>query len=129
MHKLILLLAITLLFSACRRNKEADQCRHYSAAPVSKIEGPTTGTSNQAVTLTISFIGNGCLRSGETELINQTGTSIDLRIKALNEGCACTDQLVTLQTTYQFTPATAGKYTLRFYKNTDSWTTHTIQVQ
>jgi hypothetical protein len=118
-----------ILLVACNKHQEDTTCISFSKAPVSKIEGATTATVNQEIPLTISFgCFNGCGSFGNVEQISN-GNTTTIIVNAKYQGCVCTQDAPTRQTTYLFKKAMAGTYVLKFQQTETTYLMYTITVQ
>jgi hypothetical protein len=122
--------AVLLLFvlTNCNKTQESNLCLSYQKAPVTKVEGLATGTVNQDIPLTVSFAClNGCGQFGRFEpaVFNDTTT---INVIARYEGCICTQDIPTRQTTYIFKATKAGTYYLKFWQTDLTYVADTIVV-
>lgn len=52
-----------------------------------------------------------------------------IEVEARYEGCACTQQIILRNVTYEFTPQTTGAYLLQFKSGTDDFVEVTVTVE
>jgi hypothetical protein len=118
---------ITLL--GCTKKNTDNICLSFAKAPVTKVEGPITALVNQEIILTVSFsCFNGCGQFGNfDEAINGNLTTISVNAKY--EGCICTQDIPTRQTTYKFKKSQKGSFDLKFLQTDNTFLTYTIIVQ
>jgi hypothetical protein len=119
-----------LTYSFVKWTETFDQvCLSYQHANVSSAIVPTNGTVNQTIPINITFdIYNGCGGIGTITEVN-SGNTKTLTVNAKYEGCVCTYNLGTVQTTYNFIPTTTGTHTLNFSQPSGNVLTYTINIQ
>ncbi|MBI3719288.1 MAG: hypothetical protein HY252_11950 [Sphingobacteriales bacterium] len=119
---------IIVYLSGCEK-KDNTRCLSYKKAGVTKIEGPTTGFVNQDIDLIISFgCISGCGQFGNFEQISN-GDTTTINVIAKYEGCICTQEAPTRQTTYKFKATQPGTYYLKFLQVERTYLTDTIRIQ
>lgn len=104
-------------------------CVSYEQAPVISANVPPTGNVNEFIPIKIKFTAhNGC---GAFSSISETnlGNIKTIEIKAKYEGCFCTQNIVTIETTYNFKSEKAGTYILKFPQSNGNFLTHSINIQ
>jgi len=113
----------------CKKSGDENNCIGFTNAPVTKVEGPTTGNVNQAIDLTVSFgCFSGCGQFGNFEQ-TANGNSTTISVVAKYEGCICTTEAPIRQTIYNFKAGQPGTYYLRFEQTKDSYLTYSIVIQ
>jgi hypothetical protein len=132
MNKLKLIILTTLLVAifvqqSCSKAHD-DKCLSFVKAPVTKVEGPNTGTINQDLTLEVSFgCFNGCGRFGNFEQTSNNDTTT-INVIAKYEGCMCTQDAPIRQTTYNFKATEKGTYYLKFWQAEKGYLLYTVQI-
>jgi hypothetical protein len=127
---LIILIGFVFVIPAisnCNK-KQADECRSYTTAQVTKVVGPNTVLVNQETDLGVEYyLINGC---GQFESLVSTsnGYTTEISLNAKYDGCVCTDILLGGQTLYRFKPAQRGIYYLKFLQPDKTYFTDTITV-
>ncbi len=127
--KTVFIFSLILTLWGCTKETEDNSCISFSKAPVTKIEGATAASVNQEIILTLSFTCfNGCGQFGNFEQ-SMSGNTTTIAVNAKYEGCVCTQDLPTRQTTYKFKKSQSGTYDLKFFQTENTFLTHTIVVQ
>ncbi len=104
-------------------------CLSYEHANVISANVPTNGNVNQTIPIDITFgIYNGCGGFGNITETN-SGNTKTITVTAKYEGCFCTQNIGTVQTTYNFTPTTIGIHTIHFLQPNGDLLTYSINIQ
>lgn len=112
-----------------RNGNSNQQCLTQVHTSVDAINAPTTGIVNQNVVVPITFtVGNGCGGLGYISETNVGNVKI-LKLFAKYEGCICTQALVSIATSYNFTPTSAGTQIIKIEQTDGSFLTSTITIQ
>jgi len=105
---------ILLFLFACHRN---NNCLRDEVAPVISVNVPDSGFINQDISIPITYgIGSGCGRFQSVDVTAQ-GNVRNIRVMARYEGCICTMQYATLETSYLFRTATPGTFYFNFQQS------------
>ncbi|ELI6455776.1 hypothetical protein ABF179_002409 [Flavobacterium psychrophilum] len=119
-----------LTYSFVKWTETFDQvCLSYEHANVNSANVPINGNVNQTIPINITFgIYNGCGGFGNITETN-SGNNKTIIVNAKYEGCFCTQNIGTVQTTYNFIPSTTGIHTLNFSQPNGDVLTYTINIQ
>lgn len=123
--------ALAIFLPACSKSQEEDDtlCTSFNISPVIKVEGPKTAAINQTIALSVYFsCFNGCGNFGNYEQ-TVSGNTTTIKVIAKYQGCICTQDIPTRQSTYNFSAAQAGTYYLKFLQASNVYITDTITVQ
>ena len=125
---LFFMLTILLTLNACKLDASGD-CYFEAPAYPTAVDGPSTGTLNQPINLNMTFqLANGCGSYLRTETYTDADTT-EVIIRARYQGCVCTQQLITTQQTYTYTPSRTGAHYFRYYISDGNYLRDTIWVQ
>ncbi len=129
MFRHLLFVFITVItFTSCRLDNN-NECFSISPAGISTIDGPSTATVNQPVSINMTFmVGNGCGSYYSTENFSE-GDTTEVLVKVKFQGCMCTQQVMTLQQTYTFTPTVPGPHYFKYFVSDGNYLRDTIWVQ
>lgn len=129
LNQVFLFFSIIITLLSCNKKNADNACLSFTKAPVTKVEGANTALVNQVIILTVSFgCFNGCGQFGNFgEAI--TGNATTITVNAKYEGCICTQDAPTRQTTYKFKKSQTGTFDLKFLQTENTYLTHTIIVQ
>ncbi|WP_291148713.1 hypothetical protein [Flavobacterium sp. UBA7680] len=104
-------------------------CLSFENANIISANVPDTGNVNQVIPIKVSFvIRNGCGGFGSITETN-SGNTKTITVKAKYEGCYCTQNIGTVETTYNFTAATTGSHIIKFLQPNGEFLTYTINIQ
>lgn len=129
MKRHFILLAGFLFFSlmACKKERETDESLH----DITSVAGPTTGTIDTDVILTVTYpYRNGCDFIERFEE-RRTGNTVTIKAisKPVGKDIACTQDAGSRTIEYKFKTASAGAYELRFRKTNNTTVNHAITIQ
>jgi len=121
-------LLTSLVLLSCSKMHD-NKCLSFTNAPVTKIEGPNTGSVNQDINLIVSFgCFNGCGQFGNFKQTSNSGTTI-VNVIAKYEGCICTQDAPIRQAPYKFNATQTGTYYLKFWQAENNYLTDTITIR
>ena len=126
----VLSLCLLAMF-ACKKEKLVVVPTAEKAHDVSSVSGPTSGSVNTEIVLTVTYpYANGCDYIERFDA-TRSGNTITLRgiSKPVPPNAVCTLDAGSRNTSYSFTPGAAGTYLLRFLKANGSSVDHSIVVQ
>jgi len=113
----------------CNKKYNNSTCLSYRAGTVTKVDGPNTGSINQEIFLLVSFsCTSDCGDFGYFEQ-SANGNTTTINVIAKYEGCLCTQNIPTRQTTYKFNATQTGTYYLKFFKTTGNYLIDTITIR
>ncbi len=119
----------SVVLTNCDKKKNTSDCLSYQVAPITNINGPSTGTVNQDINFILSFgIFNGCGQFGNIEH-NSNADTTTIKVNAKYQGCVCTQIAGTLQTTYTFRSTQPGTYYFKFLQADANYLLDTLIVQ
>lgn len=114
---------------SCGKSNDNPCSISYSNAPVTKVQGPSSGLVNQDLALSVLFTCfNSCGRFGRIEE-NSNADTTTIKVIARYEGCVCADVLSGGQAIYKFRATRAGTYHLKFWQGKNSYLTDTITIR
>jgi hypothetical protein len=106
----------------------SNNCRDSLSSSIETIAGPTTCAVNTTIQLQISSMGlNGC---AQYPIFTQTsaGSTIFVSSKMAYHGCVCTQALMPISNTVNFTPQSVGTYLFSGINFNGNTVSHTIVV-
>lgn len=105
------------------------ECLSFEHASITSADVPPTGAVNQVIPIPLRFVViNGCGSFGNFS-ITQEGSTKTITVNAKYEGCVCTQEIRSIETTYNFTATTTGQHNIRFVQPDGTLLTHTILIQ
>lgn len=129
MKKIILLLSLLAVVLVTGCSLDSGTCNYFEQAPVVAVVAPDSGQVNVDVPITLSYmVYNGCGGFGNIKEL-KNGNTWKVAVYANYYGCVCTQEVSTLQTTYNFSTSVAGTYYLMFYGENNTFITDTIVIQ
>lgn len=123
-----LVLFVTIGFVSC--NDDDDNSSPITKKSfVSVVTGPTTGTINQELTLTVTFaVDNSCGTFNKYVETTKSETTKEIEVEAKYEGSNCGTTAVTKTGSYKFKAAKVGTYILKFKKSATEFVTQTVEI-
>jgi hypothetical protein len=117
-----LFITILILFSLISCKKSNSESNNPVQWNMTRVEGVTTGTLNQAISLTVFYpTSSGCDIFDKFEQSTQNKI---VSIKAFGHtetSNICTDAAIEKNATLSFTPTSTGSYELRFIQRDNSY--------
>jgi hypothetical protein len=101
-----------------KRGEAGEENYIYSPSPVFDVIGPTAMKLGETVTIQVRSQGNsGCAGFSNFRQSVSGRSTINIQaIQRVPEEAICTMALITLTSSYEFTPETRGKHTLNFWR-------------
>ena len=125
---LLILMTSLIMLHSCKLDESGDCYTEAPAYPIS-VDGPATGTLNQPININMTFqLGNGCGGFLRTETYTDADTT-EVIIRAKYQGCVCTQQLITTQQNFSYTPTRTGAHYFRYFISEGNYLRDTIWVQ
>jgi len=126
MRHLFLCLLVVLAIS-CNKNNESPII--LSTWPITKVEGPATGSINQPVALTVYWPYS----SGSCDVLDKfselrQGSFVTIKAFGHSAGGVCTADAGIKTKIYHFVSASPGTFELRFRSSDSSFITHTVTI-
>ena len=129
MRYISLLIAATVSFLSCTKNKQSGRCNTYFN--ITSTTTTQTTTIAAGITTIVGGYGyNGCFQFAGSEVKNLTGNNIEIRLKGTIpcEATICTDMLVGARDTLKISTPAAGTYYLKFFSGSSFVKTDTVLV-
>jgi len=123
----IIIIGLTIVgFIGCSKENK-DNNIIYSAWPIAKVEGATTGTINQPIPITVSWpYSSGCDLVDKFAESN-AGNTVTITTLGYKSKGICTMDTGIKTIIYNFTTKKSGVYELKFV-NHDSFITHVVII-
>ncbi len=123
-----LVLLVTVGFVSCD-NDDDKSSTTIKKSFVSLVTGPTTGTVNQELTLTVTFaVDNSCGTFNKYVETTKYETTKEIEVEAKYEGSNCGTTAVTKTESYKFKAAKVGTYILKFKKSATEFVSQTVEI-
>jgi hypothetical protein len=106
------------LWDDVKRGETGEESYVYSPSPVFDVIGPSAMKLGETVTIQVRSQGNsGCAEfSNFRQSVSGRSTTNIQVIQKIPEEAICTMAIITLTSSYEFTPETRGKHTLNFWR-------------
>jgi hypothetical protein len=125
---LLFFLSVSVLFFSCKLDS-GNECYFTAPAYPTAIDDPNTAVVNQPVIFNMTFqLANGCGSFSDTETFDD-GDTTEVIIRAKYQGCVCTQQIVTSQHVYSYTPTRTGAHYFKYFISEGNYLRDTIWVQ
>lgn len=127
LHAVALVLFATTAFVSCSKDDDNNQTISKTEF-VTQVTGPTTGTVNQELSLTVTYAVAGDCGTFEKTIETTTGNTKTIEVQVKYDKTKVCTQPTTQTTVYKFKAAAAGTYILKFKKSATEFVTQTIVV-
>jgi hypothetical protein len=123
---LFLILLFFIAFSSCENNGSEEI--NSTQWNITKVEGPTSGTLNQNITLKAYYqTASGCDVFDKFEQIDQDKV-ISIKAYGHTTNKICTAQAVERSSDFSFIPTMIGTYEFKFLNRDNSIVTHIMTI-
>lgn len=128
LQTIALVLFVSTAFTSCSSD-DSGETLTLQKEFVTAVTGPTTGTVNQEVALSVTYaVDNSCGQFNKyVETLNGNTKTIEVEAKYVGTNCGTTP--ATKTEPYKFIVNQAGTYVFKFKKSATEFITQTVVVQ